>query len=442
MKFIIIVVISASYILIEAEETTSASLLDASRSTQRIKQEPTSPQHESIDDTAQFSCWKPSRIKIEEYPSCSSSLGGSLEILRCQSSQLLDGASYFGYQGKTENVVGLNHVEPPEAEQRSQSEEPVEYEFVSLDNPREIKYEAQESTPSIYSDPIETSEEQASILGTQKVSENSSLEGDQRRQNEDCTRFYECSLCQRTFKSGHGLMLHERRKHPHESLSCSICSKRFTRGRSFRKHIKFHEGRNNILGHHSCTICNKDFASRQGLNLHFKKSENAERCSCEICGKEFCLNRDLITHKRIDHPRESTEKYMKHFCKLCGKKFNQRSNLIKHQKVHLGQELYSCGVCSRKFEHNSCSTKHIKMHSDGSQSQKQNSGAEPYSCRTCRKEYDSVYDLKNHRLRMHPDVVPHSSRMYEETVKKDCCILINLSVGDIRQECDGALGGS
>ncbi|NXL40834.1 ZKSC1 protein, partial [Glaucidium brasilianum] len=63
---------------------------------------------------------------------------------------------------------------------------------------------------------------------------------------------------------------------------------------------------------------------------------------CQVCGKTFWDNWNLLCHQR-------THMYNRSTCPTCGKQFSSVSDLSRHQRIHTGDKPYSCSDCRKSF---------------------------------------------------------------------------------------------
>ncbi|XP_046433017.1 uncharacterized protein LOC124185865 [Neodiprion fabricii] len=145
---------------------------------------------------------------------------------------------------------------------------------------------------------------------------------------------------------------------------CDVCGKFFN---NVLHHIERHRlnfKQNNIQDRDN-TVLNtvKESTSFTNGVLTYSKQPRKKKKSlnpvlCYICGKILCGTHTFHQHMRI----HTTVMYD---CNVCGKQFNRQSNLITHRRVHTREKPFECDICKMVFGYK-CSIKgHIEnVHSE------------------------------------------------------------------------------
>uniref|UniRef100_A0A6P7FQP2 Zinc finger protein 567-like isoform X2 n=1 Tax=Diabrotica virgifera virgifera TaxID=50390 RepID=A0A6P7FQP2_DIAVI len=245
------------------------------------------------------------------------------------------------------------------------------------------------------------------------------------KKEEEEAEFFQCCICNNTFKEKQLLIAHKIKEH------------RIVVEHSYTKEInkKIHMTKNNLKTNNKiaktsdtgetpyiCKICNKGFRRAGYLtvhkrNAHFVIEDNTAQCP--ICNKllsKVGLNGHLRTHNEKKIPK----------CSLCNKVFKRNEILHRHMITHTGERPFSCSKCGKTFGRESDVKRHERdIHSDkqdqlpkesflcpfcgklfaGNNSLKihlrYHTGENPYKCQHCNKGFKSSGVLMNHVRKAH-----------------------------------------
>ncbi|XP_061398310.1 zinc finger protein 287-like [Musca vetustissima] len=190
-----------------------------------------------------------------------------------------------------------------------------------------------------------------------------------------------CALCQRAFLSMKTLTDHLKTRHPDaEKFSCDQCGKKFLLEERLQRHMAAHK---DLV----CTICNKEFTSEPTLKEHMNIHSGACPYLCSECGKAFKFASSLRKH--IERHSEIS----KHHCTQCPRSFKCRSDLNKHAKNHLGLKPFKCDVCGAKFTRGFNLEQHKRLHSEQSL----------HKCNVCNVTFSTMSHVRRH-MRTHVNV--------------------------------------
>ena len=97
------------------------------------------------------------------------------------------------------------------------------------------------------------------------------------------------------------------------------------------------------------------FTARANLNYHLQCVHSEGRnVICQECGDNFKSMRTLKNH----HIRAHGAGEKQHTCEICGKSFFKNNELVSHSRIHSGQKPYNCSFCGLAFRDRSCVRRH------------------------------------------------------------------------------------
>ncbi|KAM4640696.1 uncharacterized protein O3C94_015283 [Discoglossus pictus] len=191
---------------------------------------------------------------------------------------------------------------------------------------------------------------------------------------------YNCSECQKSFKSSSGLFKHLTVHNEEKLLTCLECGKQFSYKSDLFAHQRIHTGEKPFI----CSECGNTFARNSNLVRHLRIHTGEKPFICSVCGKGFAANEHLLTHQRV-HTGEKP-----FTCTECGKCFAAYSHLVKHKRIHTGEKPYACTECGKCFLSSSHLITHKRVHT----------GEKPFKCSECGKRFTNKASLVTH-LRIH-----------------------------------------
>ena len=215
------------------------------------------------------------------------------------------------------------------------------------------------------------------------------------RYSEKIKRF-QCSTCDKAFKTLHDLYRHMNVHSDRRDFSCEFCGDMFKCEEYMKRHIEARHSdqvplKKKFFG--TCQHCGKEFRNRQNFNRHELRHRNGDvTFQCQYCEKSYTQNSSLTFHIKSVH----TQDIEKHGCHICGKQFTLKQRLMRHiQGVHsfVGAEV-SCEFCGKSFKHKDSLTTHLKQNCPN------NGTVKPIkkklSCHLCNNEYVDKKGLKSH----------------------------------------------
>jgi uncharacterized Zn-finger protein len=132
---------------------------------------------------------------------------------------------------------------------------------------------------------------------------------------------------------------------------------------------------------------------RRRKRIRTKKPIKHERLMCALCGKIFAHRDSITKHMKLEMKKKYAEPAETTNVKVV-KISKNKSNPETGQNLKCTHE-----GCGRFFSYQSSLNKHIKMHEKGHVDLK---------CGTCGKNFTTIYILKAHMLRTHPETTAYS----------------------------------
>ncbi|OJA12943.1 hypothetical protein AZE42_10232, partial [Rhizopogon vesiculosus] len=180
---------------------------------------------------------------------------------------------------------------------------------------------------------------------------------------------YECTYCDRTFKSEAGRDQHEEAKHP--EYECSYCDRTFKTeaGRDQHEEVKHPE--------YECSYCDRTFKTEAGRDQHEEAKHPDYECSC--CDHTFKTAAGRDQHEREKHPEYD--------CPHCDLTYTTPERRDQHQRT---KHRFRCILCDRNFL------------SEGALEQHDEEVHPVYECRYCDEDFSSEQSCAQHQTTMHP----------------------------------------
>lgn len=127
-----------------------------------------------------------------------------------------------------------------------------------------------------------------------------------RKQKNHYNNGYECTPCNRTFKTRAGFTQHNRINHSGpRQYRCQQCGKRY----QFQQQLEAHEKRHASTGKpFPCKNCPKGFWYSTDLDRHFKLHHGIAPDKCPECGKGFVRPGHLFDHMQTHAGRKARRK--------------------------------------------------------------------------------------------------------------------------------------
>jgi len=229
--------------------------------------------------------------------------------------------------------------------------------------------------------------------------------------------FWECKICQKTFKNARRLKEHE--MHNHKKYSCDKCNFQSYSDCKFKDHecvdarisrkreiccreaclqsensaseYVEHDHKRSTHLYYICPTCNQKFTSKKSLKKHIKQ-KHPNSFICRHCSSVFSSLKDLRYHQQLSHPvfkclkcnyktyiECRMTKHVCHFnrgygCTLCKKFFVTKFGLQQHLSIH-DRLKFQCQFCKTRYATETIRDSHEK---------------EKHFCTSCSKNFKNL----------------------------------------------------
>lgn len=196
---------------------------------------------------------------------------------------------------------------------------------------------------------------------------------------------YKCKECGKILSTSYNLLIHCNIHTGARPYNCSTCDKSFRSASNVKRHMRdVHDGVKKFV----CDVCGRCLASRISRDEHRRTHTGERPHTCETCGKSFKQKASLHVH-RLYHSQ-----VLPHHCNLCDRSFRRKQELEKHASRHSDQKPYTCAICEERFRSKSCIIRHQRIHTD----------QRSHICTTCGARFAQERYLKRHRENFHKTV--------------------------------------
>ncbi|KAL9704563.1 hypothetical protein quinque_008081 [Culex quinquefasciatus] len=180
-----------------------------------------------------------------------------------------------------------------------------------------------------------------------------------------------CKICSKSFKP----------------VVCSECGKTMANFNSLRMHLrvgycskqKDKPPTEAMLAARTCKVCGELQKTRFAVSGHMKVAHPDRMFRCDICGKEFQLQRYLDLHKVSHGPKT-------YLCQSCNEILPTKEALKKHRRTHKAP--ITCNVCGKVVATNYSLSVHMERHV----------GLKPFACDNCPMRFFTKAEIRGHML--------------------------------------------
>ena len=140
-------------------------------------------------------------------------------------------------------------------------------------------------------------------------------------------------------------------------IKCEQCDKVVKR----KAELKLHNKRAHLkIKDYKCVVCSKLFSTINELTTH-EVIHKEKRFSCSICGLKIRWKRSLVNHMEGRHMGIQQKQY---FCQECGIHYSNTAHKLTHMDQSKLRK-FTCETCGKQFVMNKNLKKHNRLHKDG-----------------------------------------------------------------------------
>ena len=184
-----------------------------------------------------------------------------------------------------------------------------------------------------------------------------------------------CSTCLKECKDKHARQLHEKIVHNQEcqKFKCDLCTKSYVCQASLDYHVRVNHEEQQQAEKPTCEECGKQFSSSRYLARHKSIAHMTEgsptpTLGCDKCGQKFSLLENMRRHKREKHfdfqvntDFEEGSRIVYTFnCEQCDGTFKRKDHLSRHVKNAHNEKQLNCLHCNQKFARQDNLKRHMK----------------------------------------------------------------------------------
>lgn len=269
--------------------------------------------------------------------------------------------------------------------------------------------------------------------------------GIKQEKNEDLSKKYTCTLCNKHYLGYGGLWDHNKKKHPGRQIAhdyprkCKYCDKLLYTGGSWVIHKRMHErlmqqeqaaststtpkvqkeasdDDNDSESYHTCKRCFKVFSSKYNLKNHMKshginvspsrtQNKPTKQVWCDICHQPCQGLAELQKHKE-EHKNEEN--------------MPEIDNEIEDTKDRKISHIFACDICDQEFTTKAALRKHKESHVNDLETTPVPQRPKYVYCKYCKIPFSHNDALAEHMLKEHDEVANVKSKKKEQVNKYPC----------------------
>ena len=172
-----------------------------------------------------------------------------------------------------------------------------------------------------------------------------------------------CTLCNKGFRGNYELREHTKVAHGDHSFNCSECDKKF----KSKNGVKYHQRRAHTkkinVKTHCCEECDIQFLTKQAHDDHQRLQHKSPKLKCDLCKTLFVYHASYNRHKsKCKGSKSSVRMYVCRNYKYgtCNKRYKLKKYAREHFETCHNAKKYFCKKCKREYRYRSSLSYHMK----------------------------------------------------------------------------------